>query len=54
MIIKGGSWCKAMVTMTFILTIHVTPQVLGSHLTLALHEPKHHFFIYEHGTYVMH
>jgi hypothetical protein len=32
----------------------VTPQVLGLQLTLALHEPKHHLFIYEHGTYVMH
>jgi hypothetical protein len=30
----------------------VTPQVLGLHLALALHEPKHHLFIYEHGTYV--
>jgi hypothetical protein len=31
-----------------------TSQVLGLHLTLALHEPQHHLFIYEHGTYVMH
>jgi hypothetical protein len=35
-------------------TRDVTPQVLVSHLALALHEPKHHLFIYEHGTYVMH
>jgi hypothetical protein len=34
--------------------IGVTPQVLGLQLALALHEPKHHLFIYEHGTYVMH
>jgi hypothetical protein len=32
----------------------VTPQVLGLHLTLALHEPKHHLFTYEHGTYPTH
>jgi hypothetical protein len=32
----------------------VIPQVLGLHLALALHEPKHHLFIYEHVTYVMH
>jgi hypothetical protein len=32
----------------------VTPQVLGLQLALALHEPKHHLFIYEHVTYVMH
>jgi hypothetical protein len=39
----------------YISQIHtVTPQVLGLHLALALHEPKHHLFIYENGTYVMH
>jgi hypothetical protein len=36
------------------ITIAVTPQVLDLHLALALHEPKHHLFIYEHGTHVMH
>jgi hypothetical protein len=35
-------------------TIAVTPQVLDLHLTLALHEPKHYLFIYEHGTHMMH
>jgi hypothetical protein len=32
----------------------VTPQVLGLHLALALHEPKHHLFTYERGTYATH
>jgi hypothetical protein len=32
----------------------VTPQVLGLQSALVLHEPKHHLFICEHGTYVMH
>jgi hypothetical protein len=31
-----------------------TPGVRLAFWALALHEPKHHLFIYEHGTYVMH
>jgi hypothetical protein len=31
-----------------------TPGVRLAFLALELHEPMHHLFIYEHGTYVMH
>jgi ribosomal protein L32 len=52
--LEGRQRCAATGEVTVMNVICNTPGVRLAFWTLASHEPKHHLFIYEHGTYVMH